>query len=247
MKKAITVLLTAIICFTFASCFDDEKVFGIVETKIVDGCYIEDLDDNMQSIYYYPDDDKSVQQKYIVNQWENIIKYSSDGKSIIAFHCVYNQFEDSEDDKFVVFDLSSENEITFETQNDFIDYCNKEKITLSDWKNGRGVAYKKIDLGNNWCVYDFDYPLNDKIMNGNEVIYEGYVFDIERKDNNCSEFGFAVPFGVEKEIPSSNNGLNVSEDIIGEYKFALFGKDKVHYYERISLNTINGDVVVIHN
>ena len=53
----------------------DEDVFHSVVTEIHKDCYIEDLDDDMQSIYYYPDGDESKDRIYIVDEWENVIKY----------------------------------------------------------------------------------------------------------------------------------------------------------------------------
>lgn len=244
LKKANIIILVFIFCFIFSSCGNDEPGFHTVETEIVNGCYIEKLDNNMQSMYYYPKGDKTNERIYIVDEWKNIIKYASDEKYIVAFHCIYEDIDTSKD-MFVIFNLKEEKERDFDTQDDFIEYCENEKINLSDWKSVNGIGCEKIDLGNDWCVYDFDYPFNDQILKGSKVVYEGYVSDIEYKENDFVEYIFAVPYGAEKEIPSSNENLNVNENIIGEYKFTSFGKTEVLYYEKLILNTVTGDVTVV--
>lgn len=244
MKKTASLLLCIIMLFTLVSCGnDDEELFHSVEKEIVSGCYIEDLDDNMQSMYYYPDGDMTKERRYIVGEWQNIIKYASADNTTVAFHCIYGH-SGAGDDKFVVFYLDEEKEIRFNTQDEFVEYCKTKNITLSDWKYGSGMGYDKTDLGNSWSVYDFPYPFTDKVMKKSEVVYEGYVSDIKQIENDKVEFIFAVPYGVDKEISSSNAELNVSEEVIGEYKFAMFGKDEVCYYEKLTLNTANGEVSV---
>ena len=248
-KMLLSLGVIAFVIFGVKSIADSSKSedywFHSVKTEIIDGCYIEDLDTDFQSIYYYPDGNEEAEPKYIVNEWEDIIKYASDGKATIAFHCIYNKYEDEEKDRFVVFNVAEEKETSFDTQKDFIDYCTKENLTLSDWQSGMGKRYEKTELGNGWSLYNFDYPFNDKILIGSEVVYEGYVVDLEKKDNGCAEFIFAVPYDEKKEIPESNSSLDVGDSVVGEYKFALGGKDEVVYYEKLSLDTATGKVTVI--
>jgi hypothetical protein len=68
LKRAITVVFVFICCFIFSSCRNNEEVFHSVETEIVNGCYIEKLDNNMQSMYYYPKGDKTNERIYIVDE-----------------------------------------------------------------------------------------------------------------------------------------------------------------------------------
>lgn len=222
-----------------------EPEFNTVVTEIHKGCYIEDLDDKMQSIYYYPDGDESKDRVYIVDEWENVIKYASDGKDTVAFHCIYNQYEEDEKDLFVVFNTSTQTENKFKNQQAFIDFCEEQKIQLSDWQLGGGTDYEIVPLGNGWRIYDSPYPGIDKVMNGSAIEYEGFVTDIEKKDDNEVEFIFAVPEWAENEITESNKNLDISETVIGEYKFAPVGKDEVTYYERLSLNTKTGGITVL--
>ena len=203
----------------------DEGDFHTVVTEIHKGCYIEDLDSNMESIYYYPDADESKDRVYVVDEWENVIKYASNGKDTVAFHCIYNQYDSNEKVLFVIYNTKTQKEKTFESQSEFLDFCKDNKLSLMDWQPCNGTSYEKVDLGNDWCIYDFDYPETDKIMNGYGIEYEGFVTDVEKKGNNEVEFVFAVPEWAEKEIPESNENLDVSETVIGEYKFVLFGKE----------------------
>jgi hypothetical protein len=244
----LTVIL-AMILLVFVSLvvilFTGEAEFNTVVTEIYNGCYIEDLDDDMQSIYYYPDADESKDKVYIVDEWENIIKYASDGKDTVAFHCIYNQYEDNEKDLFVVFNTTTKKENKFKNQKAFLDFCEEQKIQLSDWEMGGGTDYEIIRLGNGWSIYDSPNPGIDKIMNGPAIVYEGFVADVEKKGNNEVEFIFGVPEWIENEIPESNKNLNISETVIGEYKFPPGVKHEVTYYEKLSLNTKTGEIAVI--
>lgn len=213
-------------------------------TEIFDGCYIEDLDDDMVSMYYYSDENEE-DKKYIVYEWEKIIKYASNGKDTVAFHCIYNYNEENEEDKFVVFNTATEKEISFHSQKEFIDYCKEEKINLSDWQYHHR-AYEKIDLGNGWYIYNnLDNIYHDVIYKGAEVVYEGYTDCVEKKENGCVEFVFAVSYGEELEISSSNSNLDISDKVIGEYKYTLFATDDVCYHEKLMLDTTTGEVTVI--
>ena len=235
--------LIAIFSLFFSS---DEDTFHSVVTEIYNGCYIEDLDDDMQSIYYYPDGDESKDRIYIVDEWENVIKYASNGKDTLAFHCIYNQYDDNKKDLFVVFNTSTQTENKFKNQQSFLDFCADHKIKLSDWEKGGGTDYEIIPLGNGWKVYDSPYPGIDKVMNGSGIVYEGFVTDVEKMGNNEVEFIFAVPEWAENEIPDSNKNLDISETVIGEYKFVPFSKDEVTYYERLRLNTKTGEFTVVN-
>ncbi len=243
MISCIPILFVIAILSLFFS--SDEDTFHSVVTEIHKGCYIEDLDDDMQSIYYYPDADESKDKIYIVDEWENIIKYASNGEDTVAFHCIYNQYEDNKKDLFVIFNTSTQIENKFENQQSFLDFCADKKIKLSDWEMGGGTDYEIISLDNGWKVYDSPYPGIDKVMNGSGIVYEGFVTDIEKKDKNKVEFVFAVPEWAEKEIPESNENLDISKTVIGEYKFVPFSKDEVTYYERLSLNTKTGEITVV--
>ena len=132
--KIIFGIIAVAIVLLIADFFLSDDSWNTVVTEIHEGCYIECLDDNMQSIYYYPDGDEANERKYIVEEWEDIIKYASNGKDIVAFHCIYNKSEDDEEDKFVIFNTETEEENSFNTQEKFLEFCEKEKIVLSDWQ-----------------------------------------------------------------------------------------------------------------
>lgn len=102
---------------------------------------------------------KASNKQYLnfINEWEKIIKYASNGKDTVAFHCIYNYNE----------------------------------------------------------------------------------------ENGCVEFVFAVSYGEELEIPSSNSNLDISDKVIGEYKYTLFATDDVRYHEKLMLDTTTGEVTVI--
>ncbi|MBQ2828383.1 MAG: hypothetical protein IJF20_03965 [Clostridia bacterium] len=243
--KIIFGIFIAVIIILVIDFFVSDDGWHTVVTEIHEGCYIEDLDDNMQSIYYYPDGDETGERKYIVEEWEDIIKHASNGKDIVAFHCIYNKFEDDEEDRFVIFNTKTEEEISFNTQEKFLEFCAEEKIVLSDWYTDGARIYEKIDLGNGWCVYDYEAE-PDKIIKGYGVVYEGYIMDLEEAGDDIVSFVFAVPYYKEYEIPVSNKDLEISDGVVGEYRIPpSWFKEEVCYYEKLSLNTKTGEISVI--
>lgn len=114
--------------------FTGDDTFHTVVTEIYKGCYIECLDDNMKSIYYYPEGNETVERKYIVEEWEAVKKYASDGKEVVAFHCIYNMSDEDEKNEFVIYNTVTEEKSVFDTQEALTEFCEKEKIILSEWE-----------------------------------------------------------------------------------------------------------------
>ena len=86
---------------------------------------------------------------------------------------------------------------------------------------------------------------NSNITGNNNKVYTS-TFNNSGIKNNEVEFIFAVPEWAENEIPDSNKNLDISETVIGEYKFVPFSKDEVTYYERLRLNTKTGEFTVVN-
>lgn len=223
--------------------FSEAPTFHGVTKEVFPGCFVEHIDSDFQSIYYYPTGDKKDGKVYIVEEWAEVIKFASDKKENLAFHCIYT----NEKDVFVVYNISKQKEIQFKSQQEFLEYCDEKNLKLSEWESGGCKEYEIKELGNGWRLYEAEYPDEDKILDGYGVVYEGYVEDVRLKDNGITEFVFAVPDGMEKEIPTSNKNLNVSEAVIGSYKFAPFGKTDVCYYEKLSLDTKTGEISVLED
>ncbi|MBR3587990.1 MAG: hypothetical protein IKL16_00350 [Clostridia bacterium] len=141
MKKIIKTFLkiifaVLIICIVIGviDFFMSDDTFHTVVTEIHKGCYIECLDDYMQSIYYYPDGDETRERKYIVEEWEAVKKYATDGKEVVAFHCVYNMSDEDEKNKLVICNTTIGEKVVFVTEEALTEFCKKEKIILSEWK-----------------------------------------------------------------------------------------------------------------
>jgi len=165
---------------------------------------------------------------------------------MVAFHCIYNEFSEDEEDKFVIFNTAEEEGETFDTQREFADFCKKENIVFSDWEKGDGTPYKKINLGNGWSVYDFDETArwHDQVLNGYEVIYEGDVSEIIKNENGIVSFRLIVPYNGDYEFSSSNQDLDVKDKPIAEYKGKFFSTQQICYDEVLVLNTLTGEVKV---
>lgn len=242
-----SVILIGIFLFLLAIasiCFSDESApLHSVTKEVFSGCYVEHIDSDCQSIYYYPTGNEKDGKAYIVEEWNEVIKFASDNKEIIAFHCIYNAKKDA----FVVYNTSTQEERQFKTQQAFLDYCNEKNLVLSEWVPGGCLEYEVIELGNGWRVYDSEHNEEDKILNGYGVVYEGYVEDIILKNNGIAEFIFAIPDGIKKEVPTSNEKLNVSKKVVGTYKLNLLAETDVCYCEKLSLNTKTGEVSVLED
>lgn len=230
------ILLNAIAFFT------DEDTFGPVETKIHKDCYIENLDDDFQRIYYYPQGDKK-QKKFIVEEWEDVKKYATNGKDTVAFHCIYDN--STYEDKFVIFNTAEEKEFTFDTQKEFADFCREEHIIFSDWKRGDHKPCEIINLGGDWTLYDFDDNFStDQILNGYEVVYEGHVSGVTEDKNGIVNFRLIVPYYNDFEFACSNEGLDVKEEAIGELKCEFLTTMEICYDEILVLDTMTDKVKV---
>lgn len=241
--KIIFGIFIAVVVVLVIDFFVSDHGWHSVVTEIYEGCYIEDFDDNMQSIYYYPDGDEAKERKYIVEEWEDIVKYASNGKDIVAFHCIYDN--STYEDKFVIFNTSEEKQVAFDTQKDFADFCKEENIILSEWKRGDRKPCKIINLGGDWTLYDFDDNFTtDQILNVYEVVYEGHVSDVTEDKNGIVNFRLIVPYYNDFEFSSSNGNLEVKEEVISELKCEAFTTMEICYDEILMLDTKTGAVTV---
>ncbi len=132
LKTVFAVFIVCAVIFII-NFYTDDNTFQTVVTQIHKDCFIENLDDNMQSIYCYPNGDEA-QKKYIVEEWEDVVKYATNGKDVVAIHCIYNNFFENEKEQFIVFNTVTEEKFTFDKQEDFLKYCKEEQIVLSEWK-----------------------------------------------------------------------------------------------------------------
>lgn len=130
-----TVLAVFIVCAVIfiIDFYTSDDTFHTVIAEIHKDCYIENLDDNMQSIYYYHNGDDA-QKKYIVEEWEDVVKYATNGKDVVAIHCIYNKFFENEKEQFIIFNTVTEEKTVYDTQEGLAEFCEKEKIVLSEWQ-----------------------------------------------------------------------------------------------------------------
>lgn len=132
LKTVFAVFIVCAVIFII-DFYTDDNAFQTVATEIHKGCYIECLDDNMQSVYYYRNGDET-QKKYVVEEWEAVKKYATNGKDIVAIHCIYNKSFENEKEQCIVFNTVTEEKSVFDTQEALTEFCEEEKIILSDWK-----------------------------------------------------------------------------------------------------------------
>lgn len=225
--------------------------------EIFENCYFENVDSDKQSIYFYTDE-KGEDRVYIA-ECEYIIKYASNEKNIVAYH--YNQLStpftpkgiykrtiggvdyDVFKDGFIIYDLTTKEKHFFDSQESFLEYCEVQKIYLTDWSFSKYDEYEKIDLGNNWSIISSDsIYVPDQVLKGNKVIYEGYISNL-RKNENTAIFRLEIPQKSMLEFPlTSNINLILSDNAVEKYEFGDQSYEDIFYDKIISLNTLTDEI-----
>ena len=241
--KRIICCLVLIFLFLLSGCSnlsDDKQEQSFV--KITDNIFFENVFDDYQSIFYYNNGEKD-----FIEQNSYIIKYSFDGSNFIAFHA--NTLDDLSNDKnvsyrtkgfggsyyeikkdyFIVYNIENSERIRFESQHEFVKYCEENELNLLDFKysNGLGVMeYNEKIISDRVKLISFGKPFPEKILIDNEVIFEGYISDCSIKDD-IVKFTIKIPDKAYLEFPSlSNPGIEQSSIPVSKYKTGiLVGED----------------------
>lgn len=137
--KIVSAVVAVAIIILIIDFFAGDNTWETIVTEIHKGCYIECLDNNAQSIFYYQDGDNA-KKKYIVEEWAPILKYATDGETTVAV-CFVSE-ESEEDEKiFLIFNTETEEKISFDSPEKLFEFCEKEKIVLSAWQRSHCRSY----------------------------------------------------------------------------------------------------------
>lgn len=163
-----------------------------------------------------------------------IIKYSSDSKGNIAYHMneVSVDVNDSKlyvrtinaseygilEDNFVVYNTETNQKVTFEYENTFVEYCNKNQLELFNWKFSNGMKYRNVKLSDkSHLLMSESISLTDQFLYENKVVFEGYISKYKIQGNKVI-FSIKIPKQSELEFPTkSNSNLTLSEKSTGKH------------------------------
>lgn len=214
--------------------------------RITRNVFFENVSDDYQSIFFINNDEKE-----FIEQNSYIIKYSFDGNNLIAFHAndLGNDVSNAENtsyrtkgfggsyyeikrDYFAICNIDSSERISFNTQNEFVEYCKSNDLILFDFKysNGLGVIdYEKETVSDRVEIIRFGNPFPDKLLIDDEVTFEGYISDCSVQGNIVT-FNIKIPDRAYLEFPSlSNHGIQQSEIPVSEYRTGILVKEDIYY------------------
>lgn len=275
MKRFIAFLLVISLCvFVTGSC-QKENVNSSTSslfTEITDGIYFERLSGTKNSIFFGNDIENYVDidnTKYVI-QDKLIIRYGYNKSGFIAYHWnelsekllknksvryISNKEYSIVKDLFTVYDIQNDLYYDFNTQSEFLDFCEKKDLYFN-WKYSNGYdfisAFKSND-GDTWEIIKFDSSsLYGFVLKNGEVLFEGYISDISTDEQGYLTFRLLVPDKKVLEFQNlSFEGLNISfESVVGEYKTKPFSyQDKIYflhqdmYYDKyIRIDTQNSTI-----
>lgn len=214
--------------------------------RITRNVFFENVFDDYQSIFFL-----NIDEKDFIEQNSYIIKYSFDGNNLIAFHAnnLGNDISNVENtlyrtkgfggsyyeikrDYFAICNIDNSERISFNSQNEFVEYCKSNSLNLFDFKysNGLGVMdYKKETASDRVEIIRFGNPFPDKLLIDDEVVFEGYISDYSVREN-IVKFNIKIPDRAYLEFPSlSNPDIQQSESPVSEYKTGILVKEDIYY------------------
>lgn len=267
MKSFIAFLLVlSLSVFITGSCQKrkaDDSAYSMF-TEIVDGIYFERLSETKHSIFlgndieYYIDLEDT---KFIVRN-KLIIRYGYSQSGFIAYH--WNELSEnlSENknvryisnreysivkDLFTIYDIENDLYYDFNTQNEFLDFCEKKELYFK-WKYSNGFDFVSVfesNYGDTWEISKFDSLSSYSfVLKNGEVLYEGYISDISTDNQGNLTFKLQVPDKKVLEFQNlSFEGLNISFDaVVGEYKTNPFLSKDIYYDKYIRIDTKNNTI-----
>lgn len=267
MKSFIALLLViSLSVFITGSCQKgkaDDSAYSMF-TEITDGIYFERFSETKHSIFfgndieYYIDLDDT---KFIVRD-KLIIRYGYSQSGFIAYHWnelsenlsesknvryISNREYSIVKDLFTVYDIENDLYYDFNTQSEFLDFCEKKDLFFK-WKYSNGFDFVSVFESNNgdlWEIIKFDSPsLYSFVLKNGEILYEGYISDISTDNQSNLTFRLQVPDKKVLEFQNlSFEGLTISFDtVVGEYKTSPFFTKDIYYDKYIRIDTQNNTI-----
>ncbi len=264
MKKIIAFLLViSLSVFITGSCQKENvnnSTYSIF-TEIADGIYFERLSENKNSIFFGNDIEYYVESentKYIIRD-KLIIRYGYSKSGFVAYHWnelsenllenknvryISNREYSIVKDLFTVYDIENDLYYDFNTQSEFLDFCEKKDLYFK-WKYSNGfdfISAFKSNYGDTWEIIKFDsLSLYSFVLKNGEVLYEGYISEISTDDQKYLTFRLQVPDKKVLEFQNlSFEGLNVSfNTVVGKYKTSPFWHEDIYYDKYIRIDTQN--------
>lgn len=244
MKQFKCAIIGVVFIILLSGCSKDMPEQNYV--RITRNVFFENISDDYQSIFFLNNDEKD-----FIEQNSYIIKYSFDGNNLIAFHAndLGNDVSNAENtlyrtkgfggsyygikrDYFAICNIDSSERISFNSQNEFVEYCKSKGLNLFDFKysNGLGVMdYEKESVSDKVEIIRFGNPFPDKLLIDNEVVFEGYISDCSVQGNTV-KFNIKIPNRAYLEFPSlSNPDIQKSKIPVSEYRTGILVKEDIYF------------------
>lgn len=263
MKKLLLFLSVFLIVLFAGSCqketVDDSSYSTF--TEITDGIYFERFSETKHSIFFGNDIEYYIDiedTKFIVRD-KLIIRYGYSQLGFIAYHWnelsenlsesknvrfISNREYSIVKDLFTVYDIENDLYYDFNTQSEFLDFCEKKDLFFK-WKYSNGFDFVSVFESNNgdlWEIIKFDSSsLYSFVLKNGEVLYEGYISDISTDAQGNLTFKLQVPDKKVLEFQNlSFEGLNISFDaVVGEHKTNPFLSEDIYYDKYVRIDTKN--------
>lgn len=256
MKRIIISCLVICFAVTLFGCGKgdtDEATDNYIH--IAENVYFENVFGDYQSIFYLENEEKSYIEKDTY-----IIKFSYDGEDTIAYHA--NVLADDSDestqdlpcrkkamggfyysikeDYWVIYNIATNERTKFNSQKDFVSYCNENNPYLLNFKysNGLGVMdYDVKQISNRVKLIRFGNPFPDQMLIDNEVVFEGYISQCEAANENTIRFKIQIPDKAYFEfVDSSNLNIALSDTAVSKYKTSLLISEDIFFDGSVEYN-----------
>ncbi|MCM1364839.1 MAG: hypothetical protein NC122_08970 [Faecalibacterium sp.] len=270
IKATLCILCISIILFSFCSCSggsdkkSTETYTGI--TEIADHLYLEKFDSENQSIFI-GENPESV-SRYIVKD-AYIYKYACDGQRIAYHMNKLNKLDECdsrnnsnirtinstdyiiEKDVFVIADINTSKQIEFNSEDDFVSYCENNGYNLFNWKFTSGLEYDVRYFTNGWKLLTCEsVSVTSQFIKNNKVMFEGFISDVgfisdATTNSNHLTFRLEIPETSQLEFPE-NYGDLISSDSpkVGKHRVGILLFENIYFDNYISINLNDGSFEV---
>lgn len=257
MKKIIFVVLALVVFLsscvhstheTYVQSTHEEKQPFSIHKEIIPGLFFERESMTDNSIFFakeatsqsrkYVVENKmifryAVENDYIVYHWNELVEGVLPNTTV---RTVYQSDYSIIDDRITVYDYIKDEYQNFANQMEFKAFCETQNINFN-WFYPSGFE-PIITKAESFEIHDFESEsVCDYIVKDNVIIYEGYISDVNIKNDQVS-FKLQIPHKSTWEFQDSeNNSLNISfEQNVGRKQVGLFLYEDVYFNDYLTIN-----------
>lgn len=255
MKKFIR-LLSLVICavtfFSLTACIGPgagdyrEVIFGnytFRQSSPATHAIGDDEDTVMQGVIYKYTYD--INEKYIVaHLFDMTDDYVSENALNTRLHNgrLYNVLCDN----MVVYNTENKTREEFAEYDDFLGYCNKNSITLNDWRypsGGTSIDAQPSEIAVGYTLGNLPYDYKLISLDDKELI-RGYISDLEVTSHQIKFRLRQTDYNYDAEYPNEINiGLSgLSEEPVGKYRKGFLDYEDIYYDKTVVIDIKTGKI-----